>query len=236
MALFGVHLVAPQYGIGMHKEYGKPAAKPKAYHPKPNDLGGKVGLYDPHSPSHAASWYSPDEVATFVPGGEAPAALNGIDFAPWVDHPTDPESWDYVDGQDDNLDEPVVKIIAGKHLAAGVVIEEPDGRYWVVSPSNGYGGYKNTFPKGTIEDSMSLQASAIKEAFEESGLKVAITGFIGDYERTTSLTRYYRAVRVGGTPSDVGWESQAVHLVPADKMHSMLGMADRQILDDLGLT
>ncbi|MGY6278175.1 NUDIX hydrolase [Methylomonas sp. MgM2] len=107
----------------------------------------------------------------------------------------------------------------GKHYAAGVVIEEPDGRCWMVAPTNGFGGYEATFAKGTIEDGIKPQASAIKEAYEESGLKVEIVGFIADVEKSTSVTRYYRARRVGGNPADMGWESQAVHLVPSDQVH-----------------
>ena len=41
-----------------------------------------------------------------------------------------------------------------------------------------------------------------------------LTGFLCDSVRSTSVTRYYTARRVGGHPADMGWESQAVHLVP----------------------
>jgi hypothetical protein len=37
-------------------------------------------------------------------------------------------------------------------------------------------------------------------------------------ERSTSVTRYYRAKRVGGDPTDMGWESQAVNLVPRKEL------------------
>src|SRR3546814_18781734 len=49
-----------------------------------------------------------------------------------------------------------------------------------------------------------------------------ITGFVGDFTRTTSVARLYRAVRVGGTPASMGWESQAVHLVPKDQLYRFL--------------
>jgi ADP-ribose pyrophosphatase YjhB (NUDIX family) len=95
-----------------------------------------------------------------------------------------------------------------------VVIVERDWRIWLVSPSNLFGGYKTTFPKGKVDPGLSLQANAIKEGFEESGLKVRITGYLGDFKRTSSMTRLYLAERVGGDPSDMGWESQAVTLAP----------------------
>jgi len=58
------------------------------------------------------------------------------------------------------------------------VIVEPDGRVWVVRPSNGYAGYTATFPKGRVEKGLPRQANAIREAYEKAGLKVEITGFL----------------------------------------------------------
>lgn len=52
------------------------------------------------------------------------------------------------------------------------------------------------------------------EAFEESGLQVELAGFLCDSVRSTSVTRYCTAKRVGGHPGDMSWETQAVHLVP----------------------
>lgn len=183
-------------------------------HPKPDDNGQPVVISKPSTPSDKASWADPDAIARFVPGGEVPDELNGIPFAAWTDHPRTVGGWDYVDGLMDDLDEPPMPTIAGKAPAAGVVIEEPDGRVWVVSPSNGFAGYRSTFPKGHADDELSLQAVALKECFEESGLQVEITGYLTDVERGQTVTRYYRARRVGGTPADCGWETQAVALVP----------------------
>jgi len=36
--------------------------------------------------------------------------------------------------------------------------------------------------------------------------------------RTQTYTRYYMARRIGGCPAEMGWESQAVHLVPAARL------------------
>lgn len=198
-----------------------PKKKSVWYHPKGDDNGKVVGLYHPHSSTDAKTWADPDLLATFTPKGipdggvHSPAELNGVPFALWKDRPKTTKDWNAVSGQMPDLDEPPMPVVEkGKHLAAGVVIEESDGRIWTISPSNAFGGYENTFPKGTLEDGINPQASAIKEAFEESGLQVEITGFLADVQRSTSTTRYYRAKRVGGDPTDMGWESQAVHLVP----------------------
>ncbi|MGL4460243.1 MAG: NUDIX hydrolase, partial [Plesiomonas shigelloides] len=89
--------------------------------------------------------------------------------------------------------------------------------------------------KGTAEPDLSLQANAIKEAFEESGLQVEITGFIGDFERTTSVARMYKARRVGGDPTDAGWETQAVSLVPKEHLYRLLNMwPDHPIAESIG--
>lgn len=201
----------------------KPKPTPKAYHPKANEQGASVGLYAPHSHTDPATWGDPDQVATFVPGdNHRPYALHGVLIAPWQDHPRSPAGWNQVPGQYPGLDEPPLPDPKGKHLSAGVVVVEDDGRVWTISPSNGFGGYTNTFPKGTLEDGINPQASAIKEAFEESGLQVEITGYLADVERSTSVTRYYRARRVGGDPCDMGWESQAVHLVPPAELANHL--------------
>ena len=69
---------------------------------------------------------------------------------------------------------------------------------------------------------MSLRATAIREAWEECGLRVVLGGFLADVVRSQSKTRYYRARRVGGRPADMGWESQAVSLVPRTQLGEVL--------------
>jgi hypothetical protein len=54
------------------------------------------------------------------------------------------------------------------------------------------------------EARLSSRANAIKECFEESGLQVELTGFLCDSVRSTSVTRYYTARRLGGSPADMG--------------------------------
>lgn len=104
-----------------------------------------------------------------------------------------------------------------KHAAAGVIVVEPDGRIWMYSPKNYFGGYKNTFSKGTIEKDQSPQDAAVRELHEETGLVAKVKGYLGDVERSTSVTRYYIGQRVGGAPwAHDGKETHAVRLVPID--------------------
>lgn len=221
---------------------GAYASKPKkrpasaATHPAVDDNGDAVWIDYPSSPSAPATWENPDVAASFVPNGMAPASLNGVPFGAWNEAPKTAEEWLNVPGQNPALEAEMgpLEPLGNKRVGAGVVVEEPDGRIWLVAPTNGFGGYRNTFPKGTYEDDIeSLQANAIKEAYEESGLRVEITGVLGDFERTTSVARMYVARRVGGTPAAMGWESQAVRLVPLEKAHSYLNNAksDHPIID-----
>jgi 8-oxo-dGTP pyrophosphatase MutT (NUDIX family) len=190
------------------------------FHPKQDDDGKQVAILHPTHSTPESCWANPSEAATVVPGGSMPAELKGIAFQPWQ-APASDEEWATVEGQA-AIDEPPFTVPPGKEAAAGVVVVEADGRVWLVSPTNGFGGYRNTFPKGRPETGASLQATAIREAFEETGLKVEITGFLIDLPRSTTRTRYYTARRVAGNPSDMCWESQAVHLVPRSRLAKFL--------------
>lgn len=80
-------------------------------------------------------------------------------------------------------------------------------------------------------DGKSLQATALCEAYEESGLQVRLITHLVDVRRTQTFTRYYLAERMGGSPADMGWESQGVMLVPREMLGSLdLAPADRQVV------
>jgi 8-oxo-dGTP pyrophosphatase MutT (NUDIX family) len=193
----------------------------KHIHPRPDDKGNPVKIYNPSKPTPLSAFDNPSQVAVVVPDGETPTALNGINIAPWVGAPTSTVEWLRVAGQAE-LIEPSLCPTPGKKLSAGVVIVEPDGRFWLVAPTNAFGGYKATFPKGRLEHGMTPQATAIKEAYEEAGLQVQIIAYIGDFERSTTLTRYYLGRRVGGLPTEMHWESLAVMLVPKPQLLTVL--------------
>ena len=205
------------------------------WHPHVDENGHPKRIDHPSTASDIAMAGDPDQIATFLPGSAVPPSLNGIAFSRWTNVPSSLAGWRDVAGQADIV-EPKLVLNGYKKAAAGVVIEEPDGRIWVVSPTNVFGGYQQTFPKGKADAGLTLQAVAIKECFEESGLQVEITGIVGDFERSTSFARYYFARRVGGTPADAGWESQAVHLVPKVLLHSILNTVDdRKIAIAIGV-
>jgi ADP-ribose pyrophosphatase YjhB (NUDIX family) len=189
---------------------------PSIVHPRRDPLGRDVQLAHPSRPTPLETWDQAGAIATVVPDGPLPLTLNGLRLDPWRDVPCSPEGWERQAGA--SIAEPPFQPPPGLRSAAGVVTLEPCGRVWVISPSNRFGGYENTFPKGTADPGNSLRATAVKEAFEEAGLQVVLTGFLVDCARSESYTRYYLARRTGGDPSQMGWESQAVHLVPPAKL------------------
>lgn len=200
---------------------GLPEAVAKKLIARKADIGRRVELLTGSGDPKGA-----DSTVVFNAGEPLPVkTLNGIAFDRWEP----PEDWATVDGQIE-LDEPELVAPKGKDVSSGLLIREPDGRVWLMRPSGGFGGYEHTFPKGRQERGLSLQANAIKEAFEETGLKAKITGLAGDHEGDLTVTRFYTAEREGGSPEDHGSESDGVVLAPAKRMGDFLNRdRDRKI-------
>jgi 8-oxo-dGTP pyrophosphatase MutT (NUDIX family) len=197
-----------------------PRADVTVVHPCLDEHGNVKLIARPSSASEPAAWHDPCAIATVVPGGPMPADLNGIPIRPWAGAPLTANQWQaYAAGH--GVSEPPYDLPAGLRAAAGVVVVEDDGRIWLVAPTNGFGGYDATFPKGRLDPGTSLQCTALREAFEESGLQVEINAFLLDCTRTLTYTRYYVARRIGGSPAAMGWESQAVHLVPSSRLREI---------------
>jgi ADP-ribose pyrophosphatase YjhB (NUDIX family) len=207
----------------------------------PKYMGGSYGSgsYKPSGPPPQPKLKADlpmENVLTFSSEStDTPTELNGIPFESWSDAPEAPKKkykqqskdednlkWKDVEGVNKNLQEPELETDSWAKYAAGVIIMEPDGRIWLAEPTGHYAGYSHAIPKGTQEKGLSLQESAIKEAYEETGLKVEIIDYIGDASRSASTSRYYLAKRVGGNPDDKGWESYAVRLVPVEHLPQFL--------------
>lgn len=188
-------------------------------HVRVDDQGRPVTIHKPHQPSTIEAWRNPGVVSTATPDCSMPVEINGVPVSSWPSAPDDSAAWEMLTNS--QMMEPKFLEVDGKLPAAGVVVVEGDGRVWVTCPTNAYGGYAATFPKGRC-GTASLQATAIREAWEEVGLRVELIDHLADVVRTETVTRYYIGRRVGGDPSLMGWESQAVQLVPIDALRGVV--------------
>ena len=197
----------------------------KQVHTQTKEDGTQVVIQNPHIAIN--NWSDPNKLSTVTPNGGADKAKDFGEFDP----PTDPKGWEW-EAEEVKEKEPFVPV-AGKKSAAGVVIKDPDGSYYIVSPTNKFGGSGYIFPKGGQDAGLSLGATAVKEAYEETGMKVKLLQHIGDYEKSTSKVRYYLAEPEAGSPANMGWETQAVHKVPASSVLDILdNPVDKKIFAD----
>jgi 8-oxo-dGTP pyrophosphatase MutT (NUDIX family) len=200
------------------------------YHPQLDEHGHRHPIHAPSCEAGLARLADPQAGVTFIPGSRCADTLNGVAFAPCTRAQIDAAA--AADTDATALAEPPFLLPPGLRAAAGAVVAEPDGRVWLVAPSNGFGGYTATFPKGRVDPGMPPQATAIREVWEESGLRVELVAWLGDFRRTQTFTRFYVARRVGGHPGDMGWESQAVHLVTLAQAAVLLNReTDRAVLE-----
>lgn len=201
-------------------------------HPRLDDQGKPVLILKPSCPSELMAWSDPNTTACVIPDGPMPDEINGIPIARWSNAPTADAGWETLASQH-LIEEPDFIVPSGYKPAAGAVIREADGRIWLVAPSNAYGGYQATFPKGTM-DGKTAQATALVETFEEAGLRVRLVRHLIDVKRSQSYTRYYVAERVAGNPADMGWESQAVMLTSLKLLSLLLNSSnDAPVLNRL---
>ncbi len=131
--------------------------------------------------------------------------------------------------------EPEFQVVSeGKTPGAGMMLFTPDGKLVIVDPTNEFGGYKTTYPKGGVEEGMTLQETAVKEVYEESGFKAKVVGLLGDYEKGYSHVRYYMGVIEDGAPWDAHYETASVQIVPLDDARALFNQVqDKAIFDDL---
>ena len=204
------------------------------YHPQKDEDGNPVVIDAPSVSTPSGAWLEHDAVATLslTDEGRIPPAVNGIAFTD-VPCPASTEEWLHWNLRI-SVEEPPYPQDASRRTTSGCVVIEPDDRVWLVHPSNRFAQAITTFPKGRWEHGLTLVVNAVKETLEESGLWVQPTGYLCDVVRTKSITRYYTARRLGGSPRNAGWESQAVSLVPPSILATLLNREnDRKVLPPL---
>ncbi len=168
---------------------------------------------------------------TWETGVAKPGTLNGIPFAPAPHH-----FWEKTPDVDIGEPKPLKPV-----NRASVMVQEPDGRVWVVHVTNEY-GRKYTIPGGGVEAGLTDQQNALKEVWEETGLQVEITGHLGDFEDSNNQNngRLYIGRRIGGAPwgakieskiinqktGKPAAESDVVHLVSPERASQLLHRTD----------
>ena len=204
------------------------------WHPRLDEHGERLWLASPSTASDLSAWADPSATACVLPDGPMPVQLADRLFQSWSDRPTTQDGWQAL-AATMPIDEPPFEAPPGRKRSAGVGIREPDGRLWMVVPSNHFAGYTATFPKGHLDAGDSPASAALRECWEETGLQVRLLSFLADSTRTTVHARYYLAERVGGNPADMGWETQAVLLVPpAQSLQWLNRPHDQALVQRLG--
>lgn len=172
----------------------------------------------------------PGEPQLFKPGAMGAYHVTGA--GPDVNSPKAVSGWD---------DFPEPPDTTNAINKVGVVIEEWDGRMWVVDSKGNYQGHLATYPKGRLDaqdlvdplayppgqspDPMhSLRRAAVREVEEETGFSIQLTGHLVDVTNEKGqIVRYYRATRTGGGPRWAGpKETENVVLVNAEQARARL--------------
>lgn len=87
-----------------------------------------------------------------------PSSVNGLPVSSWNAVPESNDGWEAL-AAEHTVPEPDFKAPTGYKKATGVVVRELDGRIWVVAPSNAFGGYQATFPKGKMDKGLSTHGT-----------------------------------------------------------------------------
>ncbi len=101
--------------------------------------------------------------------------------------------------------------------AAAVVFDDV-GRVLLVKEN--YGRRRRSLPGGALDDGETPEQAAVREAYEETGVRVAIEYLIGQYELDDGFAAYaFRCRIIEGTPTlpDTG-EIAAVEWHPVDAL------------------
>jgi ADP-ribose pyrophosphatase YjhB (NUDIX family) len=177
-------------------------AQPATGSPSPLHRGANVITGVPAQAPMALPTVPHKEEIEWSTGKPEPGTLHGVDFAPAPHH-----FWEHV--KDKDIGEPAPTRPINR---AGVMVQEPDGRIWIVRPTNEFGDRKHTLPGGGVETGLTHQQNALKEVWEETGLQVEITGHLGDFRDSNNGNngRLYIGRRIGGAPWDAKIEPHII--------------------------
>ena len=106
-----------------------------------------------------------------------------------------------------------------KWISAGCVVfltAEDTSKVLLIHPAGNFGPW--AFPKGRIDEGETKVQAAIREVWEETGVNVRLIpkGYLGPATGSHSITHYYLAYRVGGSPK-TSKETDKVGFVPVER-------------------
>jgi 8-oxo-dGTP pyrophosphatase MutT (NUDIX family) len=118
-------------------------------------------------------------------------------------------------------EQPKPKSYGMKQSYGGVVIS--GGKVLLLNPTNDFGGYKWTFPKGRNDPGEAPEETAIREVREETGYECEIVGKLpGNFAGTTTNTEYFLMRPLSsGSP---GWETQEVRWADRREAEALIRM------------
>lgn len=126
----------------------------------------------------------------------------------------------------------------GKAAAAGGIVFDDQGRVLMRHVANGFDGEGWTWPKGRPEAGESMEAAAVREVLEETGIRAEVVGALpSGWEGTATVTRYWRMRFVAVTGSFDTAETDAVAWVTPDEARHRIRTTTRgarKVTRDLG--
>lgn len=183
------------------KKAGTPEEPPQKIDPKPVDKPTKA----PVSAKAAVPWVDPKTGKKFYvsPSGK---------LYPW-----DPKKAAGVKPK------PKKKWVS----AGGIVFPSLDDmeHVYIIKPSNNYGPW--AFPKGRVDEGETMKQAAIREVWEETGIKAKVlpgNAYVGKGEGSFSITHFFLMVKIGGHPQRTD-ETERVELVTWDEAVRIFKMA-----------
>lgn len=106
---------------------------------------------------------------------------------------------------------------SGKARAAGGVLIDADGRVLLRKVANNYDGEGWTFAKGRPNTGESMEAAALREVLEETGVRAELVAPLpGEHPGSATVTRYWRMRPLEDTRR-FGPETEAVAWVTPDE-------------------
>jgi len=113
--------------------------------------------------------------------------------------------------------------LSHKKEAFGGVLMNSDGKVLLREPSNHFGGYAWTFPKGRRDPGETPEQAALREVKEETGYDAKIVGTIEKgFEGDTTVTKFFK-MEVVGEQGETDWETNATGWFTIDEAKAKIG-------------